>query len=155
MKTILVLLTASTTGWRTTPWSYLQAECAAGRGRLYLLESELPSLSRPLYECILTGVTPVESGVVHNHVSRLSHQQSVFHYARAARLTTAAAAYHWFSELYNRTPFDAARDRHTDAPELPISTGISITTTAIPTAICSTTPACACVISRTFCWSIR
>lgn len=38
-------------------------------------------------------------------------------------MTTAAAAYHWFSELYNRTPFDAARDRHTDAPELPIQHG--------------------------------
>ncbi len=123
MKTILVLLDGLNYRVAHDAMGYLQAECAAGRGRLYLLESELPSLSRPLYECILTGVTPVESGVVHNHVSRLSHQQSVFHYARAARLTTAAAAYHWFSELYNRTPFDAARDRHTDAPELPIQHG--------------------------------
>ncbi|HFZ1896953.1 TPA: alkaline phosphatase family protein [Serratia marcescens] len=123
MKTILVLLDGLNYRVAHDAMGYLQAECAAGRGRLYLLESELPSLSRPLYECILTGVTPVESGVVHNHVSRLSHQQSVFHYARAAGLTTAAAAYHWFSELYNRTPFDAARDRHTDAPELPIQHG--------------------------------
>lgn len=123
MKTILVLLDGLNYRVAHDAMGYLQAECVAGRGRLYLLESELPSLSRPLYECILTGVTPVESGVVHNHVSRLSHQQSVFHYARAAGLTTAAAAYHWFSELYNRTPFDAARDRHTDAPELPIQHG--------------------------------
>lgn len=152
MKTILVLLDGLNYRVAHDAMGYLQAECAAGRGRLYLLESELPSLSRPLYECILTGVTPVESGVVHNHVSRLSHQQSVFHYARAARLTTAAAAYHWFSELYNRTPFDAARDRHTDAPSCRSSTGISITTTATPTAICSTTPkACACGISRISC----
>lgn len=82
MKTILVLLDGLNYRVAHDAMGYLQAECAAGRGRLYLLESELPSLSRPLYECILTGVTPVESGVVHNHVSRLSHQQSVFHYAR-------------------------------------------------------------------------
>lgn len=123
MKTILVLLDGLNYQVSHDAMGYLQAECAAGRGRLYQLESELPSLSRPLYECILTGVPPVESGVVHNQVSRLSHQQSVFHYARAAGLTTAAAAYHWFSELYNRTPFDAARDRHTDDAELPIQHG--------------------------------
>ena len=102
---------------------HLQALCAAGRGQLYRVECELPSLSRPLYECILTGVAPIASGVVHNGVSRLSNQRSVFHHARAAGLTTAAAAYHWVSELYNRTPFDAARDRHTVAPELPIQYG--------------------------------
>jgi predicted AlkP superfamily pyrophosphatase or phosphodiesterase len=102
---------------------HLQALCAAGRGHLYRLECELPSLSRPLYECILTGVPPVKSGVVHNGVARLSNQKSVFHYARASGRTTAAAAYHWVSELYNRTPFDAARDRHTVAPELPIQYG--------------------------------
>ncbi len=32
---------------------YLHAEYAAGRGHLYQLESELPSLSRPLYECMI------------------------------------------------------------------------------------------------------
>ncbi|MCF5709804.1 alkaline phosphatase family protein [Pseudomonas syringae] len=103
---------------------HLQAWHAAGRAALYKLECELPALSRPLYECILTGVAPIDSGIVHNNVSRLSRERSVFHYARDAGLSTAAAAYHWFSELYNRTPFNAARDRHTDAPELPIQHGL-------------------------------
>ena len=102
---------------------HLQAYVAAGRAALYRLECELPALSRPLYECILTGVPPIESGIVHNNVSRLSNQRSVFHYAREAGLTTAAAAYHWVSELYNRSPFVAARDRHTQAPSLPIQQG--------------------------------
>ncbi|WP_085596825.1 MULTISPECIES: alkaline phosphatase family protein [unclassified Pseudomonas] len=102
---------------------HLQAYVGAGRAALYQLECELPALSRPLYECILTGVPPIDSGIVHNQVSRLSTQRSLFHYARAAGLGTAAAAYHWISELYNRTPFNAARDRHTVAPELPIQYG--------------------------------
>ncbi len=112
---------------------------------MYRLECELPSLSRPLYECILTGVPPIDSGILHNDVVRLSQEQSLFHYARAAGLTTAAAAYHWVSELYNRTPFDPARDRHTDAPEpCRSSTGTSTATTTIPTRTCSPTPkACA------------
>ncbi|MCR8720400.1 alkaline phosphatase family protein [Pseudomonas syringae USA007] len=103
---------------------HLQAWHDAGRAALYKLECELPALSRPLYECILTGVAPIDSGIVHNNVSRLSRERSIFHYARDAGLSTAAAAYHWVSELYNRTPFDTARDRHTDAPELPIQHGL-------------------------------
>lgn len=102
---------------------HLQAYCVAGRAALYRLQCELPALSRPLYECILTGVPPIDSGVVHNDVVRLSTEHSVFHYARDAGLSTAAAAYHWFSELYNRAPFHAARDRHSETPELPIQHG--------------------------------
>ena len=71
---------------------HLQAYVGAGRAALYQLECELPALSRPLYECILTGVPPIGSGIVHNNVSRLSNQRSIYHYARDAGLKTAAAA---------------------------------------------------------------
>lgn len=90
---------------------------------LYRLESELPSLSRPLYETILTGVTPALSGISHNGITRNSSQSSIFSLAQAAGLTTAAAAYHWISELYNRTPYDPVRDRFTSDVELPIQYG--------------------------------
>ena len=123
-KVILVLVDGL--AWQTAydGMGYLQGLCAAGRASLYRLDCELPSLSRPLYECILTGVGPVDSGIVHNSIDRLSNQQSIFHLARAAGLTTAAAAYHWISELYNRSPYVAHRDRFTDDAELPIQHGI-------------------------------
>lgn len=101
----------------------LQGLCEAGKACLYPVQCGLPALSRPLYECILTGRTPVQSGVTHNGHARLSRERSIFHYARAAGLTTAAAAYQWFSELYNRTPFDPVRDRHVSDPDLPIQHG--------------------------------
>ncbi|WP_067704574.1 alkaline phosphatase family protein [Erwinia sp. ErVv1] len=123
MKTILVVLDGLNYEVAEATMGYLQAECAQGNGQLYQLTCELPSLSRPLYECILTGVTPVKSGVVHNGVNRLSRERSVFHYAREAGLTTAAAAYHWVSELYNRSPWQPARDRHTVDAALPIQYG--------------------------------
>ena len=44
---------------------HLQAYVGAGRAALYKLQCELPALSRPLYECILTGVRPIDSGIVH------------------------------------------------------------------------------------------
>nr|WP_298144015.1 alkaline phosphatase family protein [uncultured Pseudomonas sp.] len=122
-KVILVILDGLNYHVARHALGHLQAYCGAERAGLYKLECELPSLSRPLYECILTGVAPIDSGVVHNQVVRLSNQRSIFHYARDAGLGTAAAAYHWISELYNRAPFVAARDRHTFDPELPIQHG--------------------------------
>jgi predicted AlkP superfamily pyrophosphatase or phosphodiesterase len=122
-KVILVILDGLNYEVARHALGHLQAYCDAERAVLYKLECELPSLSRPLYECILTGTRPIDSGVVHNQVVRLSNQRSIFHYARDAGLCTAAAAYHWVSELYNRAPFEAARDRHTDDLELPIQHG--------------------------------
>lgn len=94
------------------------------RATLYRVQCELPSMSRPLYEAILTGVGPARSGIVHNHIIRNSEQQSIFSLARQSGLTTAAAAYHWFSELYNRCPYDAVRDRFTNDPQQLIQHGI-------------------------------
>lgn len=122
-KVILVLLDGLSYSVAEHAMGHLHAYVAAERAVLYKLECALPALSRPLYECILTGVPPIDSGIVHNHVSRLSNQRSIFHYAADAGLTTAAAAYHWVSELYNRSPFDAHRDRHTSDRELPIQHG--------------------------------
>lgn len=122
-KAILVVLDGLSYQVAEHALGHLHAYCMAGRGALYRMHCELPALSRPLYECILTGVTPIDSGVVHNDVVRLSTERSIFHYARDAGLSTAAAAYHWISELYNRAPFHAARDRHSETPELPIQHG--------------------------------
>ncbi|MDO5651355.1 MAG: alkaline phosphatase family protein [Moraxella sp.] len=119
-KVILVILDGLNADTAATCMGYLAALIERGRGAYYTLACELPSMSRPLYECILTGVAPCDSGIYHNDVNRLSTQNSIFHYAKAAGLTTAAAAYHWVSELYNRTPFVPATDRHTVQADLPI-----------------------------------
>jgi predicted AlkP superfamily pyrophosphatase or phosphodiesterase len=122
-KVILVLLDGLSYQVAQHALGHLQAYCQAGRAALYKLNCELPALSRPLYEAILTGVAPIDSGIVNNDVTRLSNGHSVFHYARNTGLKTAAAAYHWISELYNRTPFEAGRDRHTNDLSLPIQHG--------------------------------
>ncbi len=122
-KVILVLLDGLNYSVARHVMGHLQAHIGAEHGALYQLQCELPALSRPLYECILSGVAPIASGIVHNQVSRLSTQRSIFHYAREGGRSTAAAAYHWVSELYNRSPFNAVRDRHTEDPTLPIQHG--------------------------------
>jgi predicted AlkP superfamily pyrophosphatase or phosphodiesterase len=126
MKHKVILIVIDGLAWQVAHdcLGYLQGLREAGQASLYRLESALPSLSRPLYECILTGVAPVDSGIVHNGVNRLSTQPSLFHLAQAAGLCTAAAAYHWISELYNRSPYDPKRDRFSDNPALPIQHGV-------------------------------
>lgn len=102
---------------------YLNGLIEADSATLYKLECELPSMSRPLYECILTGISPVKSGIVNNEVVRLSYFDSIFSLAQKAGKVTAAAAYYWVSELYNRAPFVAIRDRFTHDNQLPIQHG--------------------------------
>jgi predicted AlkP superfamily pyrophosphatase or phosphodiesterase len=91
---------------------------------VYRVRAELPSLSRPLYEVLLTGTPSSVNGIVSNLTVRLSHQQSLFHLARAQGLRTAAAAYYWVSELYQRAPFDYVADRFQDDEARPIQHGI-------------------------------
>ena len=123
-KVILVVLDGLNLKVAQDCLGYLNGLVEHKKASQYSLYSELPSLSRPLYECILTGITPVESGIVHNNVTRRSLFDSVFSLAQSQGKATAAAAYHWVSELYNRSPYDAIRDRHTHNESLQIQHGI-------------------------------
>jgi predicted AlkP superfamily pyrophosphatase or phosphodiesterase len=90
---------------------------------LYKVIGELPSMSRPMYETIHTGVNISQHGVVSNQVIRLSNQPNIFQLTVKSGKTTAAAAYYWFSELYNRAPFDPIDDREVNDPSLAIQHG--------------------------------
>jgi predicted AlkP superfamily pyrophosphatase or phosphodiesterase len=122
-KVILVVLDGLNYQVAHDCMGYLNGLIEIHQATLYKVQAQLPSMSRPLYECILTGKRPVESGIVNNEVVRLSNHSSVFSLAKDAGLITAAAAYHWMSELYNRAPYDAIRDRVTNDETLNIQHG--------------------------------
>lgn len=94
-----------------------------GLAARFKVKSELPSLSRPLYEVLLTGTPVYRHGITTNHTVRLSHEQSLFHLTRQHGLTNATAAYHWVSELYNKAPFNPMTDRYQWNTDLPIQHG--------------------------------
>lgn len=110
-KVIMVVLDGLRYDTARAVMGYMEHLVEKGRAACYRVSSELPSLSRPLYEVLLTGTPPVENGITANHTVRLSNQRSVFQLAAEQGLTTAAAAYHWVSELYNRAPFNPMTDR--------------------------------------------
>lgn len=120
----MILLDALTRESAKKDFGYLQSLVESGEASYVNIKGELPSLSRPCYESILTG-TPV--GVHHiaaNNIARLSPVPSIFSLAHENGLVTAAAAYHWISELYNSTPFNPVADRVTHDEDKNIQHGI-------------------------------
>ncbi|MCD6576881.1 MAG: alkaline phosphatase family protein [Anaerolineaceae bacterium] len=90
---------------------------------LYKMIGELPAISRPMYETTHTGLPVSIHGVTSNQVVRRSNVPNIFQLARDAGKTTAAAAYFWFSELYNRVPYDIINNREVDDESLLIQHG--------------------------------
>jgi predicted AlkP superfamily pyrophosphatase or phosphodiesterase len=90
---------------------------------LYKIVGELPSLSRPMYETVHTGLPSSRHGIVANTIVRLSNQPNIFKAVADAGKVTAAAAYFWVSELYNHAPYDPIDDREVDDKTLPIQHG--------------------------------
>lgn len=122
-RVILVVLDGLRFDVAQSSMGYLGHLVEIAQASLYKVQAELPTLSRPLYEVLLTGTPASINGITANDVARLSHQTSLFHLATQQGLTTAAASFHWFSELYNRFPFDRFTDREQHEPHLPIQHG--------------------------------
>ncbi len=131
-KVILILSDALRYDAAVAGMGYLGHLVETHQASLYKIIGELPSMSRPMYETIHTGVPASVHGVVANWVVRRSNQPNIFQIAQQAGRVTAAAAYYWFSELYNRAPYDRINDREVDDPSLPIQHGRFYTEDAYP-----------------------
>ena len=108
----------------------LEGWVQAGAARVWRMRSVLPSTSASCYASIHTGVSPQEHGVVSNEaISRLK-QPDIFSQVVAAGGTTGAVTHSFWSEFFNRAPFDWVRDIEYDEPGGPITHGRFHTMTA-------------------------
>ena len=123
MKVILVLSDALRDDIAAQRMGYLEHLVETHLATRYSVRGELPTLSRPMYETVHTGLAVYQHGVVGNQTVRRSTVPNIFEEAVKHKRTTAAAAYYWFSELYNRAPFDPIDDREVDDESLPIQHG--------------------------------
>jgi predicted AlkP superfamily pyrophosphatase or phosphodiesterase len=96
------------------------------------VRGELPTISKPMYETVHTGLPVTQHGIVSNQIVRRSSVPNIFDVAVRNGRTTAAAAHFWFSELYNRAPFDLVDDREVDDPTLLIQHGRFYTDDSYP-----------------------
>ena len=122
-KVVLILSDALRYDAAVEGMGYLGHLVESKLASLYKIVGELPSMSRPMYETIHTGLPNSEHGIVAISVVRLSTKPNVFQAAKDAGKITAAAAYYWFSELYNRAPYDRIDDKEVDDADLPIQHG--------------------------------
>ena len=110
-KTIFVLLDGCGFGVGERNLGYAEHLVEQNLGAKYRVQGELPSMSRPIYETLLTGLPVYRHKISNNMVVRRSSCVSVFDLCCKNGLKTAAAAYHWISELYVKAPFNYATDR--------------------------------------------
>src|SRR5260221_12200373 len=110
-KVILVICDALRDDIAAACMGYLEHLVEIKRGTRYHVQAELPTLSRPLYETIHTGLHVSEHGITSNRTARLSSSMNIFRAAREQGKTTAAGAYCWHIELYILAPYDSIKDR--------------------------------------------
>lgn len=123
-KVILVILDGLCAQTAFKSMGFMESLVEHGIASRYTVKSEMPAMSRPLYEVLMTGVPVYEHGIFTNEVRRPSKERNLFLIAKENGLVTAAAAYHWFSELYNKSPFNPLTDRFALDTDLPIEHGI-------------------------------
>ena len=122
-KVILVLCDALRYDTAVAGMGFLGHLVETHQASLYKVIGELPSMSRPMYETVHTGLPVSQHGIIANYIVRRSDKPNIFQAAVDAGKTTAAAAYFWFSELYNRAPYDRIDDREVDDDSLLIQHG--------------------------------
>jgi predicted AlkP superfamily pyrophosphatase or phosphodiesterase len=110
-KIILILLDGCGYDAATENLGFLEHLVLNRIASKFKVEGELPSLSRPMYETLMTGLPVYQHGITNNLIFRTSNQISLFDLCLENGLTTAASAYYWMSELYVNAPFDHRMDR--------------------------------------------
>ncbi len=108
--------------WRRL-FGNLEGWVQSGEARVWRMRSVLPSTSASCYASIHTGVTPQVHHIWDNaDIRRLDHPD-IFSEATKAGLKTGAVTHSYWSEFFNRAPFDVVRDIEYDEPEGPITHG--------------------------------
>lgn len=104
--------------WRRL-FGNLEGWVKSGDARVWKMRSVLPSTSGPCYASIHTGVTPQEHGVTSNHTLFRVQKPDIFSQVRSENRVTAGVAHSFWSNFFNRHPFDVVRDVEFDEPENP------------------------------------
>lgn len=119
MQNKLLLIILDGVPWRNFRrlFGNLEGWVETGDARVWKHRSVVPSISASCYASIHTGVTPAVHGCTGNgNVFKLSHPD-VFGQVRAAGGVTGGVAHSFWSEFFNRAPFDYVRDIEYDEPD--------------------------------------
>lgn len=119
MDNKLLLIILDGVPWRNFRrlFGNLEGWVTSGEARVWKHRAVLPSISASCYASIHTGVSPQEHGCTGNgNVFRLS-QDDMFSQVRKGGGVTGGVAHSFWSQFFNRHPFDHVRDVEYDEPE--------------------------------------
>ena len=108
--------------WRRL-FGNLEGWVAAGEAQVWRMRSVLPSTSASCYASIHTGLRPQVHRIWDNADIRRLEFPDIFSEATKAGLKTGAVTHSYWSEFFNRAPFDVVRDIEYDEPDGPITHG--------------------------------
>ena len=125
MQGKLLLIILDGVPWRNWRRLYgnLEGWVQSGEARVWKMRSVLPSTSASCYASIHTGVTPQVHGIRSNEVRNRIDMPDIFSQVAAAGGKSGAVTHSYWSEFFNRYPFDMVRDIEYDDPEGPIHHG--------------------------------
>lgn len=122
-KLLLILLDGVPwRNWRRL-FGNLEGWVASGEARVWKMRSVLPSTSGTCYASIHTGVAPQQHRIWGNAGLRRLEFPDVFSEVSRAGGKTGAVTHSYWSEFFNRSPFDPVRDMEYDEPGGPITHG--------------------------------
>jgi predicted AlkP superfamily pyrophosphatase or phosphodiesterase len=101
----------------------LEGWVQSGDARVWKMRSVLPSTSACCYASIHTGVSPQVHGILSNEVRFKVEQPDIFGEVTKAGGKTGAVTHSYWSEFFNRYPFDMINDIEYDEPGSPITHG--------------------------------
>lgn len=125
LKSKLLLIILDGLPWRNARrlMGNLEGWVQSGEAKVWKMRAVLPSTSATCYASIHTGVTPQEHGVVSNDTIFRLTQADIFSQVCGAGGRTGAVTHSFWSEFFNRAPFDMVRDIEYDEENSPINHG--------------------------------
>ncbi|MGB3831621.1 MAG: alkaline phosphatase family protein [Mesorhizobium sp.] len=125
LRSRLLLIILDGVPWRN--WRRLMGNLEgwvqSGEAQLWKMRSVVPSTSACCYASIHTGVSPQVHGIRSNEERFRVEQPDLFSEISRAGGRTGAVTHSYWSEFFNRYPFDPVRDLEYDEPGGPIAHG--------------------------------
>ncbi len=125
MKSKLLLIILDGLPWRVsrTLMGNLEGWVESGEAQVWPMRAVMPSTSASCYASIHTGVSPQVHGCTGNNVVSKLSQPDIFLAVAAAGGTNGAVAHSFWSEFFQRSPFEPVRDIEYDEQDGPIHHG--------------------------------
>ena len=131
-KIMLILLDGLNADTARTSMSFLELLRIRGLASFKIIRTVLPSVSKAAYATIVSGLDPLDHGLLRNDDRSTFKFETIFSRAAGAGLSTAAAAHAWFAEICNGQDPDHPSSRFCYDPLSPINHGLFYASDSYP-----------------------